>query len=300
MEIRESYINYSKNWCYVQWEGLGRSESLIQKIGRVITLPLLLIATLFAEIASFTSQLLGGIASLDDQYAKLVQLQQNLDPNLFAEAQKHMDRNRYHNILPNEPTRFKIEEDPSFYFNANWVLNKHGIACQGPLSHEIEEFWKMVDHADIQTIVMLTNPIEGCLDKCSEYWKTRSFTEEKVFENGGEVIVKRRIKLNGKTIVQYHLQNWPDHGTVSPRTLAELTKLALNEKGKVLGHCSAGIGRTGTFFATYEAHRQKTDAIFPIAADLRDPQKGRVGMIQTPQQYHLAHQAAQLIIGPAA
>ena len=86
---------------------------------------------------------------------------------------------------------------------------------------------------------MLTNPIEGHQDKCSEYWKSRPFTERKIYENGNEVIVQRNIKVNGKTIVQYHLQNWPDHHTVSPETLAELVKLASNRKEKLLAHCSA-------------------------------------------------------------
>lgn len=296
MEIQESYIDYSKNWCYVQWQSFGQSEHLLKKIARVITLPMLLIATLFAEIGSRIYRLFVKELSLDEQYAKLVQLQQNLDPNLFWEAQKHESRNRYRDVLPNDPTRFKIEGEPSFYFNANWVLNGHAIACQGPMGHEIEEFWKMVDHGNIQTIVMLTNPIEGLRDKCSEYWKTRPFTEEKVFENESELIVRRKIDLNGKTITQYHLQNWPDHGTVSSKTLAELVKLTKNEEGKILAHCSAGIGRTGTFFAAFEAYRQGTSTIFPIAADLRDPQKGRVGMIQTLQQYHLAHQTARQLM----
>lgn len=286
MEI--SYIEYSKNWCYAQWQDLLQPEDLLKKIARVITLPLLFIATLFAEIGSRIRGLFVR-ESVEVQYAKLVQLHQNLDPRLFSAAQKHPGRNRYRDVLPNEPTRFKIQREPSFYYNANWVLKNHAIACQGPLSNEIEEFWKMVDHSGVQTIVMLTNPIEGDRDKCSEYWKTRPFTEEKV----SELIVKRKIDLNGKTIVQYHLQNWPDHGTVSATTLAELVKLSIKEGGNVLAHCSAGIGRTGTFFTAYEACRQKTGSIFPIAANLRDPHQGRVGMIQTLEQYQLAHQAAQ-------
>lgn len=292
MQIQESCIDYSKNWCYAQWQGFRQSEHLLKKIARVITLPLLLIATLFAEIGSRIYRLFVKPENLDEQYAKL---QKKADPDLFLEAQKHPNRNRYCDVLPNEPTRFKIDGDPSFYFNANWVLDQHGIACQGPMGHEIEQFWKMVDHGNIQTIVMLTNPIEGYRDKCSEYWKTRPFTEEKVFENGKELIVKRKIDLKGKTIVQFHLQNWPDHGTVSPKTLAKLVKLTKNEEGKVLAHCSAGIGRTGTFFAAYEACRQKTASIYPIAANLRDPQKGRIGMIQTLEQYHLASQTAKLL-----
>lgn len=285
-----------------QWKNLTpKEEPFCPKIAHIIIAPFRAIATLFIEIARSIKRgfiwIIGG--SLQQQYARLIQLHQH-DPKHFEEAKKYPSRNRYDDVLPNEPTRFKISSDPEFYFNANWVLNQHAIACQGPLDTEIDEFWKMIWQADINTIVMLTNPVETGREKCSKYWKSMDFEEEKIFENGNEAIIKRTIQISGwfqtKTVVQYHLQNWPDHGIVSPDTLAQLVKIVAKEDGKVLAHCSAGIGRTGTFLAAYEAHRQKTGEIFPIASDLRDPHKGRVGMIQSAEQYQLAHQTAQKLL----
>lgn len=291
----------TKEWCYSQWQKLWQAdERLITKVIRVVTLPLLAIATLFLEIVGrlktgFICIVRGN--SAENQYLQLTQLHRNLDPNLFIKASKQIGRNRYGDVLPNEPTRFKIANDPDFYFNANWVLNEHAIACQGPLLNEIDEFWKMVWHSDVRTIVMLTNPTEGSKDKCSKYWESKEFSEEKIFQNGNEAIVKRTIQISKmfqtKTIVQYHLQNWPDHGTVTPGTLSALVSLVAQEEGKILAHCSAGIGRTGTFLAAYEAFRRGAKEIFSIASDLRDPLKGRVGMIQSIEQYLLALQTAQ-------
>lgn len=110
MQIQESYIDYSKNWCYAQWHGFAQPEHLLKKIARVITLPLLLIATLFAEIGSRICRLFVKELSINEQYSKL---QKKIDPNLFLESQKHKDRKRYCDILSNEPTRFKIEGDTS-------------------------------------------------------------------------------------------------------------------------------------------------------------------------------------------
>lgn len=235
--------------------------------------------------------------SAKDPYSQLLALDQNRDPNIISEVAVQFGRNRYPGILPNEPTRFKILEEPKFYFNANWVLKGHAIACQGPLPKEIDHFWKMVSHSEVQAIVMLTNLVEGQRTKCSEYWKKMKFVEEKLFENGTEVIVKRTIVSNdAKTFTQYHLQNWPDNGIVSAETLAELVRLVAQEKGKLLVHCSAGIGRTGTFLAAYEAYRQGQTEIFPIAAELRNPLLGRVGLIQSRDQYLLASKTAQKLL----
>lgn len=233
------------------------------------------------------------------QYPAILKETENLDPQLFLVGIENMKRNRWPDVLPNEPTRFKIESEPTFYFNANWVLEKRAIACQGPLSDEIGEFWKMVWHADVQTIVMLTNLVERKKDKCSQYWKPLPFKEETICDLGKQKIVRREIKVSRgnetRTVVQYHLQNWPDMGVVSPETLAKLVELVAKRDGKFLAHCSAGLGRTGTFLAAIEAFRQKTSDIFNIVAHLRNPQTGRVGSIQTDKQYWLALKTAQLL-----
>ncbi len=199
-----------------------------------------------------------------------------------------------------------MSDDPKFYFNANWVLGGKAIASQGPLKTEIEEFWEMLWHSDIKTIVMLANPIENGRDKCAEYWKASSksqtISEETVFTEGAVQIVKRTIQVSKgrqtKSVVQYHLQNWPDFGVVSPAVLAQLVKVVSQEsEGKpILAHCSAGVGRTGTFLAAYEAFHQKVDQIFTIASSLRNPNTGRVGMIQTAEQYGLAKKTAKLLL----
>lgn len=236
------------------------------------------------------------------EYQKLVQLHETLDPKLFLVAQENMNRNRFSNILPNEPTRFKLNHDPSFYFNANWVMGGKALASQGPLPGEINEFCKMVWNGNIDTIVMLANPVEQGRPKCSEYWKTGTISEAIVYKEDGVQICERKFCIKRgeekRIITQYHLQNWPDFGVVSPSILAKLVQLVSKKEGggPLLAHCSAGVGRTGTFLAAYQAYQEKNGNLFRIAADLRDPEKGRVGMIQTPEQYALAKDAIALLI----
>jgi protein tyrosine phosphatase len=233
------------------------------------------------------------------EHSNLLKLDENLDPNLFIEALKHERRNRFPNILPNGPTRFKIEADPTFYFNANWVLEGRAIACQGPLPWEIDEFWRMAWEANVNTVVMLANPIEKGAHKCCKYWKKFKHTKKTIVSYGKERIVKRKIEVirgnETRIFVQYHLKNWPDFKTVLPQTLGELVTLVAKRGGRILAHCSAGVGRTGTFLAAFEAFRKRTTAIYPIVLALRNPMTGRVGSVQTPDQYRLVLKTAELL-----
>ena len=245
------------------------------------------------------------------EYDDLVKQEAGVESALFDEARKFPDRNRYVNFLPNEPTRFKIAQEPAFYFNANWIFGKKAIACQGPKSNEIEEFWRMVWKSKAGSIVMLTNLVER-VEKCTAYWpaldkvlkfKKMSITalkEEVLFENGEEHIVKRDFKIikagKHRMVSQFQLENWPDHGVVTPVTLAELVRQVVRQsKEPFVVHCSAGVGRTGTFLTAYFAFQQKTEVLSGVLKDLRDPSKGRVGLMQSSLQYLVAYQAVKML-----
>ncbi len=212
--------------------------------------------------------------------------------------------NRYFDVLPNEGTRVKIDGDPYFYFNANWVLDGTVIACQGPLSSDHREFWKMALYHEIQTVVMVTDLVEKGMEKCSQYWcfegdiPFRQIGEELIYSNGSEQIVKREFEVGErKTIItQYHLKNFPDHGIVKPETLAQLVEITGKREGKILAHCSAGIGRTGTYCAALDAYRSKSHDMVSIVKKLRHPDTGRWGMIQTSAQYALACEATKITL----
>lgn len=304
---------------------LGESGNLscIRKVINVIMAPFYFIASAFSNLLYWTFNWGAKEVAIKKpsqpglppktQYQELKLLHQPIDNSLFNFARLQVGRNRFSDILPNEPTRVKLNL-PEFYFNANRVLETKAIASQGPMDNEISDFWHMVWHGEVDTIVMLANPVENGRDKCSEYWKEipehnsnatvamKTLSEATLFENDGVKIVERKIKMtrgsDEKTVTQFHLQNWPDFGVVSPDVLATLVKLVSANvgNGRLLAHCSAGVGRTGTFLTTFQAYLEKTKEVFGIAADLRDPQKGRVGMIQTPEQYELACQTASLLL----
>ena len=90
------------------------------------------------------------------------------------------------------------------------------------------------------------------------------------------------------TVTHYHFTSWPDHGVPLQTTsmlelLREVRKSHNRGKGvPLLVHCSAGVGRTGTFVALdilLDTLRSKgTISVFDVVAGMR---KKRMLMVQT-------------------
>jgi len=241
---------------------------------------------------------------LEDQFSCL--------PSSFSdstrEAEDRYYRNRYPDVKPFDHNRVRTR-DPDFYFNASYVLDETAIASQGPKENEVHDFWQMIWEKDCSLIVMLTNLYEDDKEKCALYWTeeadTKSFffevlEEETLYEDEdtGVKIVKRIIEVEQnekiKTFTQLHLVDWPDGGVVSPKTLEQLVRFAHQERkgdGPLLAHCSAGVGRSGTFLAAYEAFCSGSKGVFKIAEWLRND---RMWMILNLKQYILAQRTIDL------
>jgi len=120
---------------------------------------------------------------------------------------------------------------------------------------------------NINIVVMLTKFIEDGKIKAAEYlpsmdedpkkygqFHVEVLSEEKV--NRDQFIVRKFILKKAserRTLTQFHFVSWPDHGVPPEGELLDLilqvNKLEDQNSGKVptLVHCSAGIGRTGTY-----------------------------------------------------
>ncbi len=251
----------------------------------------------------------------------------------FSEGAKLPDRNRYDNILPNNATRFKHSTDDKFYFNANWILGGKILASQGPKPEEITEFWEMIWDSKASAIVKLVNPVEDSRDKCAIYWLAATLANglkikiisEEILVPENEVpdskrkpdaprTVKRVIEMQkGKErrqITQFDLQNWPDRDVVPKKVLARHVQAVHDHvkqhRGPVVTHCSAGIGRSGTFAATYEVYdlylqgNRNPDLIYNTVAHMRGLETGRNGMVQEVEQYELIYTASKELIAPTA
>jgi len=231
-------------------------------------------------------------------------------------AVKNMAKNRYSDVLPDEVTRFTVDGNPDFYYNANVVFGGIAIAAQGPRPRDRQDFWNMVWNSNSAVIIMLTNFREKNKDKCSKYWPTGERTygdititscEKKrlyCFPGYRECIIKRIFvaeKGGEKRVLHhYHLQNWPDWGVARPETVSALIRHVslhnCDEKSPMIVHCSAGVGRTGVFLAAYAAWKDSKAGSMSsgiIGKKARQLRNERNKSISTFEQYVLIYKVLQ-------
>ncbi|NXL26271.1 PTPRV phosphatase, partial [Setophaga kirtlandii] len=235
-----------------------------------------------------------------------------------AELPANVSKNRYPHVLPYDHSRVKLSQlgqDPhSDYINANFMpgytSQQEFIATQGPLKKTIEDFWRLVWEQNVCNIIMLTVCMENGRVLCDHYWPSESapvsYGQVRVhllMQSSSEEWTVREFKLwheglgAERFVSHLHYTAWPDHGipesTTSIMAFRELVQehiQSTKDAGPTLVHCSAGVGRTGTFIALdrllQQMRQEKVVDIFGVVYSLR---MNRYLMIQTLSQYIFLH-----------
>ncbi|XP_055884637.1 uncharacterized protein LOC106051812 [Biomphalaria glabrata] len=225
-------------------------------------------------------------------------------------------KNRYKNICTYDHSRvnLKIDTDKGEgdYINASYIRGYKDqvefIASQGPNKTILNDFVRMLWEQNVEKIVMLTNLTEDGKMKCEQYWPN----EEKLLY--GDIKMKlistetfsdytvRRLELNKKNedthhVTQYHFHAWPDKGVPeAPWSLLHFIHRISSKTSThyIVVHCSAGVGRTGTYIAIHNVLRQARETgkleFFKTVTKLRED---RILMVQTALQYEFVHRAVQ-------
>lgn len=241
------------------------------------------------------------------------------------EAKKPNNRklNRYRDVNPYDHSRIILKRQTidSDYINANLVklerAKRQYILCQGPLEHTIGHFWLMVWEQQSKAILMLNKIIEKKQVKCHLYWPTKEgqrlnlpdvgLTVEFVTAENYKNFSKRLFRVTdvestkSREVIQFHYTQWPDFGVPSsPIAFLQFLKQVrdsgvLDENvGPPVIHCSAGIGRSGTFclvdccLVLIDKEGENRVSVQDILLELR---KYRMGLIQTYDQLTFSYEA---------
>ena len=127
----------------------------------------------------------------------------------------------------------------------------------------------MIFEYNINVIIMLCRLSENGKEKCCDYWSEENLSfdvqliEEKK-ENINLKIRKFKVTKRGKikNIIQYNFIGWNDHNVPLVNEIFDvfinMFKLIDIFKGNFpfVIHCSAGVGRSGTFITLYILYKE--------------------------------------------
>ena len=179
-------------------------------------------------------------------------------------------------------------------YNASGIIEKkyQFIALEGPQSEpELDNFLNVIDNHKAGTLVRLTVDTEKGVFKCFPYWH-REFMP--AFEK----------KLGAK---YYGLDSWEDNKGIEVKALVALLTTVQNIhdfSSPIACHCSAGVGRTGTFIAAMvlfnQLTREKLSAKDTEALSIErlayKLSLQRPYMIGEPEQYLTLHELVRLML----
>ncbi|XP_056002473.1 receptor-type tyrosine-protein phosphatase alpha-like [Ostrea edulis] len=240
-----------------------------------------------------------------------------LHPCEEAIKAENKPKNRYKTTFPYDHSRVILKTSSisdGGYINANHIEDAEGqqtyIATQGPKPNTIGDFWRMIWQEKMFLIVCLTNLKEGDKNKCAQYWPDVNDTMKKGdfnIKNVGNKIyanyIVRQFKvLNSKErkdceVVMFHYTKWPDHGVPDPLSLVVFHRHVMKTSLQysricMVVHCSAGIGRTGTYIALDALYREGSKkGKLNVPMYVRIMRKDRMNMIQGEDQYKTVYLA---------
>lgn len=227
---------------------------------------------------------------------------------------EHMPlKDRYSDVRPLVSNKFIFTNDPLRYINASHVkfdsCMRKFIQCQAPMRNSLKDHWWMIWESMATTSLVLTKFYEGMREKCFPYWPKASQNNDGKIEIGELSISHSGSKISkvneydveifkftlkkGDEIREHeiiHFLDWPDNGYLDAQIFLELALLLKNIHDNMeiplIVHCSAGIGRAGSFItllSLIDALDQNMSISVP--ARVIELRKQRVGSVQNIFQY---------------
>ncbi|XP_063260225.1 tyrosine-protein phosphatase non-receptor type 1 [Prinia subflava] len=256
-------------------------------------------------------------------------------PCKVAKHPRNKNRNRYRDVSPFDHSRIKLNQGDNDYINASLIRMEEAqrsyILTQGPLPNTCGHFWEMVWEQKSRGVVMLNRVMEKGSIKCAQYWP-RKEEKEMFFEDTNlkltlisedikSYYTVRQLELENLTsqetreILHFHYTTWPDFGV--PESPASFLNFLFKVResgslgaahGPVVVHCSAGIGRSGTFCLVDTClllmDKRKDPSSVDVKQVLLEMRKYRMGLIQTADQLRFSYLAviegAKFIMGDAS
>uniref|UniRef100_A0A8C1IDB1 Receptor-type tyrosine-protein phosphatase alpha n=1 Tax=Cyprinus carpio TaxID=7962 RepID=A0A8C1IDB1_CYPCA len=261
-----------------------------------------------------------GCGGMEAEFKKLTSIKIQNDKMRTGNLPANMKKNRVLQIIPYEFNRVIIPvkrgEENTDYINASFIdgyrQKDSYMACQGPLQHTIEDFWRMIWEWRSCSIVMLTELEERGQEKCAQYWSSDGVMvcgdmsielkreEESESYTVRDLLVTNNRENKARAVRQFHFHGWPEVGIPSDGKGMINIIAAVQKQQQQSGnhpitvHCSAGAGRTGTFCALSTVlERVKAEGILDVFQTVKSLRLQRPHMVQTLEQYEFCYKVVQ-------
>uniref|UniRef100_A0A671NDH4 Receptor-type tyrosine-protein phosphatase alpha n=1 Tax=Sinocyclocheilus anshuiensis TaxID=1608454 RepID=A0A671NDH4_9TELE len=261
-----------------------------------------------------------GCGGMEAEFKKLTSIKIQNDKMRTGNLPANMKKNRVLQIIPYEFNRVIIPvkrgEENTDYINASFIdgyrQKDSYMACQGPLQHTIEDFWRMIWEWRSCSIVMLTELEERGQEKCAPYWPSDGVMvcgdmsielkreEESESYTVRDLLVTNNRENKSRAVRQFHFHGWPEVGIPSDGKGMINIIAAVQKQQQQSGnhpitvHCSAGAGRTGTFCALSTVlERVKAEGILDVFQTVKSLRLQRPHMVQTLEQYEFCYKVVQ-------
>ena len=182
----------------------------------------------------------------------------------------------------------------------------------------------MCDSYKVQLIIMLCKLEEDGKEKCTKYWEIKNLKNLEIDKRTETTMIDqeiylRKLKLRigdeyiGKDLDQIQFACWDDHEALSDDYFEKIIKvikyidLYKNDDfdSPIVIHCSAGIGRTGTFICLYNIYHEILEQIqdekikeikFSIMNLVRKIKEMRMYSVENEKQYKVIYYFANYLL----
>uniref|UniRef100_A0A667YGI4 Receptor-type tyrosine-protein phosphatase epsilon n=1 Tax=Myripristis murdjan TaxID=586833 RepID=A0A667YGI4_9TELE len=257
---------------------------------------------------------------LEEEFRKLTNVRIMKENMRTGNLPANMKKNRVLQIIPYDFNRviLSVKRGQEFtdYINASFIdgyrQKDYFIATQGPLSHTVEDFWRMVWEWRCHSIVMLTELKEREQEKCFQYWPSEgsvTFGDYTLELTGDtqcdtftlkDLVLTYRPEKQSQHVRHFHFHGWPEIGIPAEgRGMIDIIAAVQRQQQQsgnhpIIVHCSAGAGRTGTFIALSNIlERVKAEGLLDVFQTVKSLRMQRPHMVQTVEQYDFCYRVVQ-------
>ena len=179
---------------------------------------------------------------------------------------------------------------------------------------------------NINLIIMLCDVVEDGKEKCLKYWDLKGLKKYEIGKRTETTALDKDVFLRklrirnvlskeyiGKDIDQIQFIGWDDHEGITYEYYDKIIKIINildeykkeNKDAPIVIHCSAGVGRTGTFIGMYNLYheimeqienKEKKDITFSIMNLVRKIKEMRMFSVENENQYKVLYKFVNYIL----